>query len=274
MKLKTLLTVCTIVFLLGCNPLKKLTNQVNSNLPTELKKRFYNENFVGTFIENPKDVLGKLVYIYRINDSTFSYITSVLRYPRNLGVIEGSEKPVLRASGVIEIKNTNDFGLFLSAFNLNSITSSSDAAEIVVIDNRHVAINGDTIQYYFENKPILPLERLKIGNTTYQPEIIYYVRGVHITSVSAKSAKSFTSGGDASGAFFKMNNKYYSSGTGFTFDYKAGLTVEDVTSYVKSGGTNNETPKKGEPENLNVNDSLLKNTPLNKIKSIKIKRID
>lgn len=271
MKFKTLIFIGTFVSLAACNPLKKLTNQISSDLPAELRNRFYHKDFVGSYIKNPEDILGRLVYMYRINDSTVVYKTSMLRYPGNLGTIKSSEDPVLRASGVIETKNSNEFGLFLSAFNLNTVTNSNNAAEIVVIDNKQVSINGDTIQNYFVKNPALPIQTHKINTNIYQPEIIYYVRGVDITTVSAKSAKSFTNATDASGAFFKMNNKYYTSGTSFTFDYKAGLTVDDVTSYIKSGSKNKQTPQKDESKNLNVRDSLMKNAPLDKIKSIKIK---
>lgn len=271
MKFKTLICIGTLVSLVACNPLKKLTNQVSSDLPAELKNRFYHKDFVGSYIKNPEDILGRLVYMYRINDSTFIYKTSILRYPSDLGTIKSSQDPVLRASGVIEIKNSNEFGLFLSAFNLNAVTSTNDAAEIVVIDNKQVSINGDTIQNYFGKNPTLPNQTHKINTVTYQPESIYYVRGVDITTVSAKSAKSFSNATDASGAFFKMNNKYYTSGTSFTFDYKAGLTVDDVTSYIVSGSVNKQTPKKDESKNLNVLDSLIKNISPDKIKDIKIK---
>lgn len=272
MNVRLLVFAITLVGLSACNPLKKLINQINSDLPTELKNRFYHRDFVGSYIKNPEDILGRLIYMYRINDSTFVYKTSITRYPNNLGTIKHSEDPVLRASGTIEIKNSNEFGLFLSAFNLNALTNSNDAAEIVVIDNREVSINGDTIQNYFVTNPILPIQIYRIDTNTYQPEIIFYVRGVDITTVSAKSAKSFSNATDASGAFFKMNNKYYAAGTSFTFDYKAGMTVDDVTSYVKSGSTNRETPQKNESENLNVLDSLMKNTPFDKAKSLLFKR--
>lgn len=273
MKLQTFILAFLLLFLSACNPLKKLTNQVNTDLPSELKHRFYHKDFVGSYIKNPEDILGRLIYMYRLDDSNFVYKTSILRYPNNLGIIKRSEDPVLRASGIVEIKNSNEFGLFLSAFNLSAVTNSKDAAEIVVIDNSQVSIDGDTIQNFFSKNPKLPIETYSIGTKKYLPEIVYYVRGVDITTVSAKSAKTFSNGTDASGAFFKMNNQYYSASTGFTFDYKAGMTVDDLTSYINSGGTNDQAPKKNESPNLNVLDTLIKKIPINKVKNLKIRSI-
>lgn len=263
--------LCILTF--SCNPLEKLTNQVNTDLPSELKNRFYHKDLVGSYIKNPEDILGKLIYVYRINDSTLIYNFSVLRYPQLLGTLNRDETPTLRASGVIEYKNTNDFGLFLSAFNLNTATNSSEAAEIVVIDNKQLSINGDTIQTFFRTNPKLPIETHKELGKNYYPERILYIRGVNITAVSSKKAKTFSNSTEASGAFFKMNNKYYTSGAGFTFDYKAGLTVDDITSSVLLGSNSYDIPKKEESKTLNVLDSLTNKLPKSDIKSFNLKKL-
>lgn len=271
--MKNLIILGFTALLVACNPLDKLTDQMTSDLPSELKNRFYSKDFVGSYIKNPQDILGRLIYMYKINDSTFVYKPSMLRYPSNLGKIKENGDPVLRASGVVQINNSNELGIFLSAFNLGTVTESHDAAEIVVVDNRQVAIEGDTIQNYFFKRPLLPTETYTKASKTYHPEIIYYVRGVDITTVTAKSAKSFKNATDGSGAFFKMNNKYYAAGTGFTFDYKAGLTVDDVTSYIKSPNTSEKAPKKNPELNLSVLDSIISNIPKENVNKLKIKRL-
>ena len=79
MNFKLLIIAGSLFSLVACNnQLKKLTNQVNTNLPTELKNRFYHKDFVGSYIKNPEDILGRLIYMYRINDSTIVYRTSML----------------------------------------------------------------------------------------------------------------------------------------------------------------------------------------------------
>ena len=235
-----LLAFIGLVLLSSCDPLKriKFTQLPQSTLPTEMVTgRVYLKDISGgTWISNPQDILGTKIYVYYLGDSTYTY-TSSRTYPRKVRLnITVNATPKVRVNGKAQITNTNDVGLFLSAFNLQNNFTSDKAADLVITDFNEATVNSQ----FFQDS----LSEIKKNDTTeflvgengrvVFPNEIYYIRGVNITTVAMTISDKITNSSEITATVFKMNNSIYSSGTTSTFDYKIGLTVTPLFRQLQS----------------------------------------
>ncbi len=223
------------------------TPQLNLiTLPDDVQERFYKHEFTGTYRDNLSDVLGRLIYVYKLNDTT-----SVLKIsPTSLtptltnDMTTSNNSPVLKASGKSIIQNDNSIGLFLSAVNMSSETKYLLAAELVVTDSRSISllqgtaqaayldVNDRKIPVYNSNDGTLSLiDNLSssVSSNFLKPIKILFIKGAHLTTISKKISKSISNRSEIQGAVFKIGNNHFSEQGGFVFDTKIGLTVDDIT---------------------------------------------
>ncbi|MCX6352111.1 MAG: hypothetical protein NTX03_09650 [Bacteroidetes bacterium] len=220
-----------LVLLSSCDPLKRIKfNQLpQSVLPNEMKSgRLYLKDISGgIWINHPEDIPGTKLYVYYFDDSTYTYPSS-RTYPQKVKEkVTLNSTPHIRVNGKAVITNSNDFGLFLSAFNLQNNLTTEKAADLVITDFNEATVEGQ----YFQDS----LSKIKLNDTTefiigedgkaILPNEIYYVRGVNITTVALTMADKITNSSQVTATVFKMNNSVFSSAATSTSDYKIGLTV-------------------------------------------------
>jgi hypothetical protein len=185
---------------------------------------------IGAFMNDPKIIPGTKIYVYRVGDSTYTYST-LKTYPNNVYQhVTLNLAPSIRVNGKAEITNANDFGLFLTAFNLQNTISTDDAADIVITDNSIASIDAQFIQdnaasiLQIDSSEFLKDEK----NNVIYPNEIYYVIGANITSIAMTKASKITDATQVTTTVFKMQDNYYASGNISTFDYKIGLSYKTI----------------------------------------------